>query len=149
MQQTRTRRIAGLNIHLLGGAPKEQEYLVTYHDIPDELWGKVMAIKRAEERAKKRARGRRLGPPNKFTSVPKEPPKPQVQHNMSQPTINVETDLNRSRPSSRPGSRPSSQPSSRPPSQPSSQPSAQSIEQPLSRPSSGPASRTPSTSPML
>ena len=56
MRQTRTRQIAGLNIYLLGGVPKEQEYWVTYHDIPEELWGKVMAIKRAEERAKKRAR---------------------------------------------------------------------------------------------
>jgi hypothetical protein len=37
MRQTRTRRIAGLNIHLLGGVPKEQEYWVTYHDIPEEL----------------------------------------------------------------------------------------------------------------
>ena len=49
MQVTPTRRIAGLQNHLLGGVSKEQVYCVTYHEIPDEQWNKEMAKKRAEQ----------------------------------------------------------------------------------------------------
>ena len=84
MQVTPTCRIAGQQNHLLGGVAQEQVFWVTYHEIPVEQWNKVMAIKRAEERAQKRVKGLQLGPPNKFSSVPKEPSKNLVQLNMSQ-----------------------------------------------------------------
>ena len=63
MRVTRTRRIAGQQNHLLGKVAEEQVYWVTYHEIPEEQWRKVMAIKRAEKQAEKRARGSQLGPP--------------------------------------------------------------------------------------
>ena len=98
MRVTRTRRIARQQNHLLGGAPKEQEHWITYYDIPeipDELWHKVMAIKRAKKRAEKRAKNSRLGPPNKFSSVPINSPEIQVQLNMSQSLI-TESEFNQS-----------------------------------------------------
>ena len=119
MRVTRTCRIAGHQNHLLGRVAQEQVYWVTDQLISDEQWNRILAIKRAEERAKRQARGL---PPNKFNSVPTEPSENQVQSIMSLSIINVEMDLSRSRPLSRP----SSQPSLRPPSRPLSQPLAQS-----------------------
>ena len=53
MRITCTRRIAGQQNHLLGGVPKEKEHWITDHEIPDELWPKVLAIKRAKNGRKR------------------------------------------------------------------------------------------------
>ena len=93
MRVTRTRWIAGQKNHLLGGVAEEQVYLVTYHEIPDEQWRKVMAIQRTEKQAEKRARVHNWDPPNEFSSVPNNLSENQVYFNMSQSLINVESDL--------------------------------------------------------
>ena len=135
MQVTHTCWRAGRRCHLLGGVAHEQVYWVTDHLIQPEEWSRILAIKQAEQRAKRQERGLHIGPPNRFNSVPLEPHQQKVQLNMSQSINSVKTDLNHSQPSSRP----SSQPLSRPPSQPSAQST--------SRPASRASSRTPSTLP--
>ena len=84
MRVTRTRQIAGQQNHLLDGVAEEQVYWVTYNEIPDELWHKVMAIKQAEKQAEKMAKGKKLGHLNKFRSVPKDLLEKQFHFNMSQ-----------------------------------------------------------------